>query len=279
MIAAPVIKWAGGKARLLPELMARMPTSYERYYEPFAGGAALFFRNAPARAVLSDSNPDLIALYTALRDDVAAVAAVLGRYQSSHCKEHYYATRAAWNALTPWGAPQRYGWTAAERAAAFVYLNRTCFNGLWRVNQDGHFNVPMGKYANPTICAPDVLRAASAVLSRAELRCGDFRTALDDIQAGDFVYLDPPYVPASVTANFVAYDRDGFNEDDQRALATTFKVFANLGVRVMLSNSDTPLVRELYQGFRIDQVQAPRSINSKAGSRGPVAEVIVIGGY
>src|SRR5262249_14917081 len=148
----PVIKWVGGKTKLLPELLARMPSRFGRYFEPFAGGAALFFRVAPERAVLADSNPDLIGLYTAIASDVASVIRRLQQHRDAHDQAHYYAMRTRWN-------DHHGSWPLADRAAAFVYLNKTCFNGLWRVNRAGDFNVPIGRYTDPPICVPEALRA------------------------------------------------------------------------------------------------------------------------
>ena len=247
-----------------------MPTSYHRYYEPFAGGAALFFRVAPGRAVLADSNPDLIALYRVLASDVGAVIRRLEHHRAVHDDRHYYATRARWN------DPEA-SWSAADRGAAFIYLNKTCFNGLWRVNRAGAFNVPIGRYADPPICVPEALRAASVALARADLRCGDYRAAVRDATRGDFIYFDPPYDPVSTTANFTSYTTGAFGPDDQRALAATARELVDRGCRVMLSNSDTPFVRSLYKGFRIDRVKCTRAINSNAARRGEVDEVIVTG--
>jgi len=269
-VAAPIIKWVGGKTKLLPELLARMPARYGRYYEPFAGGAALFFRVAPGRAVLADSNADLIGLYTSVARDVEGVIARLGRHRAAHDQRHYYETRARWN--DP-GA----SWSAADRAAAFIYLNKTCFNGLWRVNRAGDFNVPIGRYTDPPICVPETLRAAQAVLARASLRCGDYRKAIEDAARGDFVYFDPPYDPVTPTASFTSYTAGAFGPAEQRELAETARALVARGCHVMLSNSDTPFVRSLYRGFRIDRVKCARAINSNASKRGEVDEVIVVG--
>lgn len=270
--AAPIVKWVGGKTKLLPELLARMPERFGRYYEPFAGGAAMFFRLVPRRAVLADSNADLIGLYRAIAGDVDGVIRRLEQHRASHDQQHYYDTRARWN--DPGAA-----WGAADRAAAFIYLNKTCFNGLWRVNRAGGFNVPIGRYADPPICVPDTLRAAQAALARAKLRCGDYRKAIEDAERGDFLYFDPPYDPVTPTASFTSYTAGAFGPDDQRALAETARALVARGCRVMLSNSDTPFVRSLYKGFQIDRVKCARAINSNAAKRGEVDEVIVVGGY
>jgi DNA adenine methylase len=266
--AGPIVKWVGGKSKLLPELTARAPGTFRRYFEPFAGGAALFFRLAPTAAVLNDQNRDLVGTYRAIASDVEGVIRRLEIHRRKHDEEHYYQIRAAWNDAAV-------AWAPIDRAAAFIYLNKTCFNGLWRVNRSGGFNVPMGRYTDPPICVPDALRAASRVLARADLRCGDFRAAVADAGDGDFVYFDPPYDPLSKTANFTSYTADAFGDDHQRALADLARELVGRGCQVMLSNSDTPFIRSLYRGFRIDQVLCARAINSDAAKRGMVAEVVV----
>jgi DNA adenine methylase len=270
--AGPVVKWVGGKTKLLPELLARMPARFGRYFEPFAGGAALFFRVAPERAVLADSNSDLIGLYTCLASDVAGVIRRLEHHRAAHSEAHYYATRTRWN-------DREASWSSADRAATFIYLNKTCFNGLWRVNRAGAFNVPIGRYTDPPICVPQALRAASALIARAVLRCADYRAAISDARRGDFVYFDPPYDPVAPTANFTSYTTDAFGADDQRALADVARGLVGHGCQVMLSNSDTPFIRSLYKGFQIDRVKCSRAINSNAARRGEVDEVIITAGY
>ncbi|HEU0031617.1 MAG TPA: DNA adenine methylase [Kofleriaceae bacterium] len=271
-VASPIIKWVGGKSKLLPELLARMPERFGRYYEPFVGGAALFFRVAPERAVLADSNSDLVNLYTTVANDVAAVIRRLAHHREAHCQSHYYATREKWN-------NREQSWSSAERAATFIYLNKTCFNGLWRVNRSGDFNVPIGRYTDPPICVPDALRAAAKLLSRAVLRCGDYRSAVEDAEKHDFLYFDPPYDPITTTANFTSYTANAFSSDHQRELADTARTLVARGCKVMLSNSDTPFIRSLYKGMRIDRVKCARAINSNASRRGDVDELIIVGGY
>ncbi|HVV84225.1 MAG TPA: DNA adenine methylase [Kofleriaceae bacterium] len=268
---SPIIKWVGGKSKLLGELVLRLPPRHERYFEPFAGGAALFFHLAPARAVLADLNPDLIAMYQAVAADPAGLIRRLGLHRDAHDQAHYYQVRERWN-------DRSVSWSAIDRAAAFVYLNRTCFNGLWRVNRSGAFNVPMGRYTNPLICDPDGLGAAAAVLARADVRCADYRRAVADAGPGDLVYFDPPYDPLTPTANFTSYTGDGFGPAQQAELADTVRALAARGCHVLVSNSDTPRVRALYKGLRIDRVRCPRAINSDAARRGEVDEVIVVAG-
>jgi len=264
------VKWSGGKTRLLGELSARLPAQWNRYFEPFAGGAALFFRLAPARAVLGDLNADLITTYRAIIDDLDGVSRELRRHRAAHDHEHYYATRARWNA-------ERTSWRPAKRAATFIYLNKTCFNGLWRVNRAGAFNVPIGRYTDPPIYVPDALRAARELLARTELHAGDYRTTLREAGAGDLVYLDPPYHPLSETASFTSYTAGAFGPRDQEILARTARALVARGCHVVLSNSDTEFVRGLYRGFQIERVRCSRSINSIGERRGEIDELIISG--
>jgi DNA adenine methylase len=268
--ATPIVKWAGGKTRLLDELCARVPLGYRRYFEPFLGGAALYFRLAPRFAVLSDSNPDLINMYRCVSGNVEAVIRRLARHRTAHSTEYYYEMRETWN--QPGGLA-----ADVERAAAFIYLNKTCYNGLWRVNSSGRFNVPIGRYDDPSIFDPDALRAAARLLQRAEIRTSHFADSVAEAEAGDLVYFDPPYHPLSDTARFTSYTAGSFGPDDQRELAGVARVLCRRGCAVMISNSDTPFVRELYRGFRIDVVDCPRAINSRGTGRGPQRELIIRG--
>jgi DNA adenine methylase len=265
--AGPIVKWVGGKSRLLPELLARAPSSFRCYHEPFVGGAALFFELAPRAAILSDVNAELVSCYRAVQSDVDAVVTALARHRAEHSEAYYYAVRDGWNA----GADA----SAAARAATFIYLNKTCYNGLWRVNSRGLFNVPAGRYVNPGILDAERLRAASAVLAKARLRVAPFDAVVDAARRGDFVYFDPPYDPVSATADFTSYTQGGFGVEDQERLAEVFARVVERGCAVMLSNSDTPFVRRLYARWHIDRVMCARAVNSRADRRGAVAEVIV----
>lgn len=270
--ASPIVKWVGGKTRLLPEIAARLPRGHGRYFEPFAGGAAVFFHLAPRAAVLADRNADLIATYRAVAADPEGVIRRLAIHRDAHGEDHYYATRARWN-------DRDVAWSPLDRAATFIYLNRTCYNGLYRVNRSGGFNVPMGRYKNPLVCDAEGLRAASRVLAGTTLLCADYRAAVAEARAGDLVYFDPPYDPVTPTANFVSYTADAFGPDDQRALAALAHELVARGVAVVLSNSDTPFVRSLYRGLRVDRVRCARAINCNADRRGEVDEVLVMGGF
>ena len=259
----PIVKWAGGKTRLLDELRKRMPTTFGRYFEPFFGGGAVFFSLGPGAATLSDINEELIILYRCVRDEVDGLIRELQRHPYE--KEHYYWMRS----LDPTTL------SSTERAARTLYLNRTCFNGLYRVNRRGQFNVPMGRYRNPTICDTDKLNRTSVALAKVDLEHAGFAEMMTRPTAGDLVYFDPPYQPISKTANFTSYTAGAFGEDDQAQLADTFTDLTNRGVHCMLSNSDTPLIRALYKDFHVDVVLAPRLISRKASGRKPVREVIV----
>lgn len=267
--ARPFVKSAGGKRHLLHELRKHVPASFGKYYEPFVGGGALFFDLQPAHAVLGDANLNLLAAYKGVRDDVEGVIALLGLHERRHCKTHYLEQRKLLL------VDERPVGPVTNAAARMIYVNKTCFNGLWRVNRKGQFNVPMGDYDRPTICDPAGLRAASRALQGVTLVHEDFRKTAGLVHPGDFVYFDPPYVPVDQTSNFVGYVMNGFGEMDQIALRHFARVLRDGGVHVLLSNADVPWVREAYDGFNIRRVEANRSINSKGGKRGAVGEVLI----
>jgi DNA adenine methylase len=267
--AAPIVKWVGGKTKLLPELRARLPKTYKHYFEPFAGGAALFFALEPKSAVLGDMNGALIETYRAVQQAVDDVVQELAVHRKKHVREeYYYEIRTAWN-------EDRWHSDAVGHAAAFIYLNKTCFNGLWRVNRKGEFNTPRGDYKNPTIFDPAAMRAASQALKSTVLLDEGYAKTSAAAVKGDFVYFDPPYDPISKTSNFTSYTKDVFGDTQQEELALHAETLHRRGVHVMLSNNDTPFIRNLYKGFCIDTVQCGRSINSKGDKRGKVDEVII----
>jgi len=267
--ASPIVKWVGGKTKLLPELRARLPKTYKRYFEPFVGGAALFFALEPQDAVLGDMNDALIDAYRAVQQAVENVIEELAVHRKKHVRDdYYYEVRTAWNA-------GKWQMDAVGHAAAFIYLNKTCFNGLWRVNKKNEFNTPRGDYNNPKIFDPAALRAASKALKTTVLLEDGYAKTSEVASKGDFVYFDPPYDPISKTSNFTAYTKDGFGDKQQEELALHAETLHRRGVHVMLSNNDTPFIRNLYKGFCIDTVQCGRSINSKGDKRGKVDEVII----
>jgi DNA adenine methylase len=265
--AAPILKWAGGKSQLLKQYQPYFPArnAIQTYYEPFAGSAAVFFHLQPFPALLADMNEQLIELYQVIQKDVEGVIRALKQHHNDQA--YYYEIRAQ----DPHDLPPQ------ERAARLIFLNKTCYNGLFRVNRSGRFNVPFGRYTNPTICNEKRLRAASQALADVELKFMDFEEAVEGAQPGDFVYFDPPYVPLSGTSNFTSYHRSDFGVAEHERLAATFHRLVARNINVMLSNSDTPLVRKLYSGsdYRIIEVQARRNINSKASRRGPITELLI----
>jgi DNA adenine methylase len=260
----PPIKWAGGKGQLIPQFVPLFPKeSYELYLEPFVGGGAVFFHLTPQRAVLIDSNDELINFYLVVRDHPEELLEDLRKHKNA--REYYYSVRAL--------DPQQL--SPVERASRFLYLNKTGYNGLWRVNSKGKHNVPFGRYKNPKIADRENLRLVSRALKNAAILCDDFGRVLDYAIPGAFVYLDPPYHPLSETANFTSYTPDAFGEEDQRRLAEVFRKLDSTGCLVMLSNSDTPFIRELYKGYDIQVVYAKRAINSRADRRGPITELVI----
>lgn len=270
MTAKPFIKCLGGKTALAHnEILPRLPEKIGTYFEPFLGGGAVFFALAAEKrfkkAVLGDLNRELIETCGTVRNELEGLIRKLKKHV--YDKGHYYEVRA----LNPWKIDE------IDRAARFIYLNRTGFNGLYRVNKKGQFNVPFGRYKNPTICDEENLRAVAAVLRGVTLVMYDFEYTIESAKSGDTVYFDPPYMPVSKTSNFTAYSKVGFKEDDQKRLAAVARQLDARGVHVLVSNSDTPLIQKLYKGFKIDKVRAPRRINSNGDRRGDVSELLISG--
>lgn len=271
----PVLKWAGGKTQLLAQLLRHAPATFEHYWEPFIGSAALFFElrrlGRIKTATLSDVNADLIELYRVIRDEVEALILHLNHHEHNKYERDYFYVVRNWDRQADWRLR-----TPVERAARLIFLNKTCFNGLHRVNRRGEFNVPWGRYVNPPVCDAANLRAASAALQDVELQVGNFSNVLRTAQGGDFVYLDPPYVPLSTTASFTAYSKHSFGHHEHHELASVFGDLVQRGCRPLLSNSDTPFVRDLYNRHHIEAVPARRAINVCSAGRGPVSELIVM---
>jgi DNA adenine methylase len=272
----PFLKCAGGKRALAAEIARHIPTTHStdnNYYEPFLGGGALFFHLISTdciqsrQAILSDANPFFMSVYEAVRGQLDELLVALSRHAASHEPGHFSQVRSTLDETTD----------LLPKAAATLYLNKTCFNGLWRVNKAGRFNVPIGRYVNPDIVQEKNLRAAHLALRHTTLKTVDFQSSTENAKAGDVIYFDPPYVPASKTADFTAYTSERFTAADQTRLRDWALVLAKRGVLVILSNSDTPVVRDLYaQGFTLHPVAARRAINSKADKRGPVGEFILV---
>jgi len=273
--ARPFVKWAGGKAQLLKQFEPYFPSPAQvgRYFEPFVGGGAVFFhlwntRRLTDQVFLFDTNDELINAYRVVRDQTDELIALLAVHEARHGRDYYYEIRAIdrhSNNLSP-----------VQRAARTIYLNRTCYNGLYRVNSQGQFNVPMGSYRSPRIVREAALRGASAALQGVCVEKRGFDRIVALAQPGDFFYFDPPYHPLSKTARFTSYTAGSFGDEDQRRLAGVFGELARKGCLCMLSNSYTPLIVELYREFRVEIVQASRPINSKAGGRGAINEVVVL---
>lgn len=267
----PFTKWTGGKRKLLPELLRLAPKNYNTYYEPFIGGGALFFELAPQEAVINDFNAELVNAYQQIKDQPEQIINFLAKHQEHNSKDYYLDLRSA----------DRDGrlekMSKSERAARLLYMLRVNFNGLYRVNSKNQFNVPYGRYKNPKILDEELLRAVSNYLNFADITIlsGDFEKAISTVQARDFVYFDPPYIPLTETSSFTSYTHEGFSYDDQVRLRNTFKLLDERGAYVMLSNSSSPLVEELYNGFNIHYVETVRTNGAKASSRGNISEIIV----
>lgn len=262
-LTRPLLKWAGGKTQLLDDIISKMPKKYGRYIEPFFGGGALFFAVRPAGGIIADSNPELVNLYRSIADDVEGVIAQLRRYRNT--EESFYDVRALDCAKL----------SNVEAAARTIFLNRTCFNGLYRVNKSGQFNVPFGRYKNPKIIDEGSLRAASTLLGNTKIVCGDYKTVLkENAQSGDFVFLDPPYLPVSEYADFKRYTKEQFYEEDHVELAAEVKRLHELGCHVVLTNSNHPLVHEQYRKFAIEVIQTKRYIS--CNGKGRTGEDVIV---
>ena len=263
----PIVKWVGGKRQLMFELLKNMPKSYNRYFEPFIGGGALFFELQPENAYISDMNEELINLYSVVRDNVYELISDLNKHEIS--KEYFLEIRNL-------DRTNEYkNLSNVQRASRFIYLNRTCFNGLYRVNSQGQFNVPFGNYKNPRIVDENNLLNCSELLKNTEIKCADFSEILTKVKKGDFVYFDPPYVPLNETSSFTSYTKDGFDMDMQFKLRDICDELDSMGVKFMLSNSDTKFVNELYSNYEIKKVFASRAVNANAEGRGKITEVLV----
>lgn len=263
----PIVKWVGGKRQLMFELLKNMPENYNRYFEPFIGGGALFFELQPENAYISDMNEELINLYQVVRDNVYELINDLQKHDIS--KEYFMEIRNI-------DRTEEYkNWSNVKKASRFIYLNRTCFNGMYRVNSKGEFNVPFGHYKNPRILDENNLINCSNLLQKTEIKHADFSEILKAVKKGDFAYFDPPYVPLSETSSFTSYTKDGFDMDMQFKLRDVCDELDSMGVKFLLSNSDTKLVNELYENYNIKKVFASRQINANADGRGKITEVLV----
>lgn len=271
LLLSPILKWVGGKRQLLSEIIPLIDESCDNYVEPFIGGGAVLFRLQPKKAIINDYNTELINVYRTVRDDLDGLVALLKKHEKYNSSDYYYEVRALDR------TPDFDKMSNSEKAARIIYLNKTCYNGLYRVNSLGQFNSPYGKYKNPNIVNEVVLRAISKYLNGNEIsiRSGDYKDVLNDIEKNSFVYLDPPYMPISSSASFTGYTEGGFGYDKQVELKEECDKLNSKGVHFLQSNSDCEEIRELYKAYRIKVVKANRAINSDAKKRGQINEVLI----
>lgn len=272
--AKPFLKWVGGKGQLLAQFESLLPKTYNSYFEPFIGGGAVFFSINPRKAHINDINKTLVQTYTHIKNDVEKLIKSLKKLEEEFLakdtearKEFYYSIREKYNSLSH---------EDFEKSLYFLFFNKTAFNGVYRENSKGGFNVPIGSYKNPKIVDDENLRAVSEILSNTKITSGSFTDAVKNAKAGDFVYFDPPYHPLSETSSFTSYSKDSFSKDDQIKLRDLFIELDKKGVYVMLSNSSAPFIQEIYSNYKQIPVFASRMINSKADKRGKISEVVIV---
>lgn len=268
-LVMPFLKWVGGKRQLMTEIEPLLPSRISTYYEPFVGGGAVFLHTQPKKAVINDFNSELINVYETIRDDVDSLIEHLATHENE--SDYFYQIR---------GLDRQEGFdelSKVERASRVIYLNKTCFNGLYRVNSSGEFNTPFGRYKNPNIINDTVLKAVSTYLNNDNIKflSGDFEEAIKGARKGSFVYFDPPYDPISKSSNFTGYVQGGFGNDEQIRLRDACIKLDKKGIKFLLSNSATDFIKDLYQGFEIIEVGASRHINSVGSKRGEVTEVLI----
>ncbi len=269
-LVSPVVKWVGGKRQLLQDILKHIPDRYSTYYEPFVGGGAVLFHLQPEKIVINDINEELMSVYNVICNNVEELIEDLKKHKNE--SDYFYKIRELDRDREKYAQLNNIG-----RASRIIYLNKTCYNGLFRVNRQGEFNTPFGRYKNPNIVNEATLRAVNNYFNRAKvtLKCGDFEEAVKGIRKGSFVYFDPPYDPVSDSANFTGYDKGGFDKDEQIRLKKLCDKLNNRGVKFLLSNSSTEFILDLYKDYNITIVKAKRSINSKGDGRGDVNEVLV----
>lgn len=271
ILVNPILKWVGGKRQLLSDILPLIPRTYTTYVEPFVGGGAVFFELQPSKAIINDYNIELINVYQVVRDKPEELILELEKHAVNNSSDYYYEVRAK-------DRSEEYTFlSAVEKAARIIYLNKTCYNGLYRVNSAGQFNSPYGKYKNPKIVDPTTIRAMSKYLNKKDIKIcqGDYKDILKSLRKGAFVYLDPPYMPVSSSASFTGYTESGFSYEKQVELKNECDKLRKKGILFLQSNSDCPEIRELYSEYKILTVKAKRSINSKGNARGEVNEVLI----
>ncbi|MBD2389978.1 MAG: DNA adenine methylase [Anabaena sp. CoA2_C59] len=271
-LVKPFVKWAGGKRQLVPTILANhLPKNYnlQTYYEPFIGGGALLFSLQPKKAVINDSNAELINCYKIIKNSLDELIEDLKNHKNN---EYYYYDIRDWDREKNFKSK-----TEVQRASRIIFLNKTCYNGLFRVNSQGQFNVPFGKYKNPNILDIAVLKAVNKYLNENQVRIlnSDFQEAVKDAKGGDFIYLDPPYDPVSETASFTGYDVNGFNKQEQRRLKEVFDDLNSRGCHILLSNACTEFIEDLYKDYLHTKISAIRAINCNGKKRGKVDEILV----
>ncbi len=269
-LVSPVVKWVGGKRQLLQDILKHIPDKYSTYYERFVGGGAVLFHLQPRKMVINDINEELMNVYNVICNNVEELIEDLKKHKNE--ADYFYKIRELDRDREKYAQLNN-----IERASRIIYLNKTCYNGLFRVNRQGEFNTPFGRYKNPNIANEATLKAVNNYFNKAKitLKCGDFEEAVKGIRKGGFVYFDPPYDPVSESANFTGYDKGGFDKDEQIRLKKLCDKLNNRGVKFLLSNSSTEFILDLYKDYNITIVKAKRSINSKGDGRGDVNEVLV----
>lgn len=271
ILISPILKWVGGKRQLLADILPLINKNCSVYVEPFVGGGAVFFELQPQRAIINDYNAELMNVYEAVRDFPEELISILEEHNRQNTEEYFYDLRALDR------CPEYAAMSNVKKAARIIYLNKTCYNGLYRVNSAGQFNVPYGKYKNPNIVNADTIRAMSGYLKNPgiTMKQGDYRETLKGLQKGAFVYFDPPYMPISTSSSFTGYTENGFSYEQQAALKNECDKLKEKGISFLQSNSDCEEIRELYKEYDIRTVQAKRSINSNADKRGEISEVLI----
>lgn len=271
VILSPVVKWVGGKRQLLDDIIPLLPDYFSTYVEPFVGGGALLFEIQPKKAIVNDLNHELINLYKVIKDNPNELLSLLEEHELNNSEEYFYQIRAldrseSYNEMSD-----------IEKAARIIYLNKTCYNGLFRVNQSGQFNSPYGKYKNPNIVNKPVVLAMANYFQNNNITLlnGDYKMALKKLRKGAFVYFDPPYMPISSSSSFTGYTENGFDKKQQIELKEECDRLNSRGIKFLLSNSDHPFIRDLYKDYEIITVRAKRSINSNSNKRGEINEVLV----